>query len=179
MEKRQDNRHLKNILVTGPPRIGKSTLIERIVSRIERPVTGFYTREIRDGGKRIGFSIVTLDGKMGVLAHQDIRGRFRVGKYGVNMQDIDRVAVPSMSPAGSDVIIVIDEIGKMECFSPLFRESLITALDSQNPVIGSIALKGSPFIEKLKARKDISLIEVTEKNRDELVHLLGPPRGPL
>jgi len=67
-------------------------------------------------------------------------------------------------------IIVIDEIGKMECFSPLFRESLITVLDSENPVIGSIALKGSPFIEKVKRRNDISLIEVTEKNRDELVH---------
>lgn len=171
MEKRHQNRHNKNILLTGPPRIGKSTLIERIVSRIQRPVTGFFTKEIRDGGKRVGFSIVALDGKIGVLAHQDIRGRFRVGKYGVNMEDIDRVAVPSMSPAGSDVIIVIDEIGKMECFSSLFRESLITVLDSQNPVIGSIALKGSPFIEKLKTRKDISLIEVTEKNRDELVHL--------
>lgn len=173
MEKRHENRLNKNILVTGPPRIGKSTLIERIVSRIQRPVTGFFTREIRDGRRRVGFSIVTLDGKMGVLAHQDIRGRFRVGKYGVNMEDIDRVAVPSMSPAGSDVIIVIDEIGKMECFSPLFRESLIKVLDSENPVIASIALKGNSFIEKVKRRNDISLIEVTEKNRDELVHL--PP----
>jgi len=45
--------------------------------------------------------------------------------------------------------------------------------NSENPVIGSIALKGGPFIEKVKRRKDISLIEVTEKNRDELVHL--PP----
>ena len=171
MEKRHHNRHSKNILVTGPPRIGKSTLIERIVSRIQRPVTGFFTREIRDGGKRVGFSIVTLDGKMGVLAHQEIRGRFRVGKYGVNMEDINRVAVPSMSPAGPDVIIVIDEIGKMECFSPLFRESLITVLDSENALIGSIGLKGGPFIEEIKGRKDISLIEVTERNRDELVHI--------
>jgi nucleoside-triphosphatase THEP1 len=168
----REKRHDKNILVTGPPRIGKSTLIERLVSGIQRPVTGFFTREIRDGGKRVGFSIVTLEGKVGVLAHQDIRGRFRVGKYGVNMEDIDRIAVPSMIPAGSDVMIVIDEIGKMECFSTRFRESLIGALDSENPVLGSIALKGSAFIEKVKRRKDISLIEVTEKNRDELVQIL-------
>lgn len=170
MENRSDNRQNKNILVTGPPRIGKSTLIERIVSRIQGPVTGFFTREIRERGKRVGFSIVTLDGKTGVLAHQDIKGPFSVGRYGVNLKDIDQVAVPSMRPSGSEVIVVIDEIGKMECLSSLFRASLITVLDSENPVIGSIALKGGPFIEKVKGRKDISLIEVTQKNRDELVH---------
>ena len=170
MENRNDNRQNKNILVTGPPRIGKSTLIERIVSRVQGPVTGFFTREIRERGKRVGFSIVTLDGKTGVLAHQDIKGPFSVGRYGVNLKDIDQVAVPSMRPSGSEVIVVIDEIGKMECLSSLFRASLITVLDSENPVIGSIALKGGPFIEKVKGRKDISLIEVTQKNRDELVH---------
>ena len=170
MENRNDNRQNKNILVTGPPRIGKSTLIERIVSRIQGPVTGFFTREIRERGKRVGFSIFTLDGKTGVLAHQDIKGPFSVGRYGVNLKDIDQIAVPSMRPSGSGVIVVIDEIGKMECLSSLFRASLITVLDSENPVIGSIALKGGPFIEKVKGRKDISLIEVTQKNRDELVH---------
>jgi len=172
MKKGHENRFGKNILVTGPPRIGKSTLIERIVSRLQRPATGFFTREIRDRGKRVGFSIITLEGKRGVLAHQDIRGRFRVGKYGVNIEDIDRIAVPSMSPAGPDVIIVIDEIGKMECFSQLFQSSLITALDSENPVIGSIALKGDAFIAKIKRRKDISWIEVSEKNRDKLVETI-------
>jgi nucleoside-triphosphatase THEP1 len=172
MEKQQRNRHSRNILLTGPPGIGKSTLIERIVSGIQRPVTGFFTREIREKGKRVGFSIVTLDGRKGVLAHRDVRGPFRVGKYGVNVEDIDRVAVPSMIPAGPDVIVVIDEIGKMECFSSLFRESLMRVLDSENPVIGSIALRGGSFIEKVKARKDVSLIEVTERNRDELINLV-------
>jgi nucleoside-triphosphatase THEP1 len=161
----------RNILLTGPPRCGKSTLIERITGRAEKPMTGFFTREIRERGRRAGFSVITLDGKEGVLAHRDIRSPHRVGKYGVNLEDIDRIAVPAMIPSDPYVIVVIDEIGKMECFSPLFRESLITVLDSENPVIGSIALKGSPFIEKVKGRKDISLIEVTEKNRDELVHL--------
>jgi nucleoside-triphosphatase len=63
MEKRHANRYHKNILVTGSPRIGKSTLIERIVSGIQRPLTGFFTKEITDRGKRVGFSIDTLDGK--------------------------------------------------------------------------------------------------------------------
>jgi len=159
----------KNILVTGPPRCGKSTLIERVVGRIHKPMTGFFTREIRERGQRVGFSITTLDGKMGVLAHQDMRGRYKVGKYGVNLDDIDEIAVPSMIPAQADDIVVIDEIGKMECFSPLFCRTLLRTLDSENPVIGSIAQKGGTFIQQIKERGDVSLVQVTERNRDELV----------
>ena len=158
-----------NILVTGPPRCGKSTLIERVVGRLQKPMTGFFTREMRQGGKRVGFSITTLDGKAGVLAHQDTKSRFRVGKYGVNLEHIDQIAVPSMLPAKTDTIVVIDEIGKMECFSSLFRQTLVKVLDSDNSVIGSIALKGGKFIQKIRERSDVLLVHVTEKNRDELV----------
>ena len=162
-----------NILVTGPPRCGKSTLIERVVGRLQKPMTGFFTREMRQGGKRVGFSITTLDGKEGVLAHQDTKGRFRVGKYGVNLDQIDQIAVPSMVPAKADEIVVIDEIGKMECFSFLFRQTLVKVLDSDNSVVGSIASKGDKFIQKIREREDVLLVHVTEKNRDELVNLPG------
>lgn len=161
----------KNILVTGPPRCGKSTLIERVVRRIQKPVTGFFTREIREKDKRVGFSITTLDGKQGVLAHQNIQSPNRVGKYGVNLDHIDEIAVPSMIPARPDEIVVIDEIGKMECFSLLFRQTLITILDGENSVMGSIALKGGKFIQGVKNREDIMLVRISEKNRDELVYL--------
>ena len=159
----------RNILVTGPPRCGKSTLIERVVGRIQKPMTGFFTQEVRETGKRVGFTITTLDGKKGVLAHQEIKSRFRVGKYGVNLDHIDLVAVPSMIPCKADAIVVIDEIGKMECFSPLFRQTLVKVLDSENPVLGSIAMKGGKFIQKVREREDVLLVHVTEKNRDELV----------
>lgn len=159
----------RNILLTGPPGCGKSTLVERVIRRIDRPCRGFFTRELREGGKRVGFSIITLDGKEGVLAHQDIRSRHRVGKYGVNLNDIGQLAVPSMMPENSKEIVIIDEIGKMECLSPLFREALLRVLGSQNWIIGTIAQKGDRFIQGIKKRNDIVLLEVTEKNRDELI----------
>ena len=159
----------KNILFTGFPGCGKSTIIEKIVQRIDRPCTGFFTREMRDRGRRVGFSITTLDGKRGILAHIDIRSRKRVGKYGVNLHDIETIAVPSMIPANDQVIVVVDEIGKMECFSALFRQTLIKVLESANTLVGSIALKGDAFIEAVKRRPDTLLITVSEKNRDYLV----------
>jgi nucleoside-triphosphatase THEP1 len=158
----------KNILFTGVPGCGKSTIIEKIVQRIDRPRTGFFTREIRDRGRRVGFSITTLDGKRGILAHIDIRSRKRVGRYGVNLQDIEAIAVPAMSPANDRVIVVVDEIGKMECFSALFRQTLIKVLDSVNTLVGSIALKSDAFIEAVKQRPDTLLLSVSEKNRDYL-----------
>ena len=164
---------MKNVLFTGAPGCGKSTLIEKIVTRSRSPKTGFFTREIREKGHRVGFSIKTLDGKQGVLAHKEIDSPFRVGQYGVNIEDIDRIAVPSMIPAKEDQMIVIDEIGKMECFSTLFQETLIQALESKNPILGSIALKGDSFIARIKKRKDVHLIRITEKNREIYVQMFN------
>jgi len=158
-----------NILVTGPPGCGKSTLIEKVVDRIKEPVTGFFTREIKEKGRRVGFSINTMDGREGVLAHQNIRSQFRVGKYGVNIEDIDSLAVPAMVPTGKEEIIVIDEIGKMECFSLLFRDTLMRMLNAPHWIIGSIAQKGGQFIQRIKERNDVHLIHISAQNRNMLV----------
>jgi nucleoside-triphosphatase THEP1 len=158
-----------NILITGPPRCGKSTVIEKVVERIDFPATGFFTREIREKDRRVGFSITTLDGKEGILAHQDLRSKFRVGKYGVHIKDIEAIAVTSINTATEGEVVVIDEIGKMECFSLRFREALAEVLDSPNWVIGSIAQKGGAFIQGMKKREDVVVITVTPQNRDILV----------
>jgi len=160
-----------NILLTGPPRSGKSTLIEKVVKKIKRPATGFFTRELREKNKRVGFLIETIDGKTGLLAHQNIRSNCRVGKYKVNLEDIDQIAVPSMLPSSSDQIVVVDEIGKMECFSRLFKETLLRVLSSENQVIGSIAIKGDRFIQTIKNRDDVTLVSITEDTRDLALEL--------
>ena len=133
-------------------------------------MTGFFTSEIREKGQRVGFSIETLDGKKGILAHINNEGPIKVGRYGVNIEDINRIAVPSMVCSRPYEIVVIDEIGKMECLSRLFKKTLLDVLDSDHPVIGSIAIKGDPFIRKIKERTDVELIRVSEKNRDTLIN---------
>lgn len=167
--RRFTNKSPKNILLTGLPGCGKSTIIEKIVQRLDRPSTGFFTREMRERGRRVGFSITTLDGRQGILAHISIRSPCRVGRYGINLQDIDAVAVPSMVPQGDNIVVVVDEIGRMECFSTLFRKTLVKVLDLPNTVVGSIALKGDRFIGALKRRPDTRLILVSDTNRDDLV----------
>ena len=164
----------KNILITGLPGCGKSTIIEKIVQRLNRPSTGFFTREILDKDRRVGFSITTLDGRRGILAHIDIRSPYKLGKYNINLQDIDKIAVPAMIPESENLVIVVDEIGKMECFSTIFRQTLTKALDAANTVVGSISHKGDAFIRAIKKRPDTRLISVSERNRDVLAEeILG------
>ena len=156
----------KNVFITGPPRCGKSTLMGKLIASFEKPTIGFFTRQITEKGQRVGFSITTLDGKEGVLAHVNMKGRFKVGKYTVNLLDIDQIAVPSMLPSTADDVVVVDEVGKMECFSPIFKQVLMKLLDSDHQVIGSIAQKGDKFIQEIKARDDVLLFNVSAQNRD-------------
>ena len=160
----------KNLLFTGPPGCGKTTLIERAVRALQLPARGFLTREIRQHGRRVGFSMNTLEGETAILAHMDFGGPYRVGKYGVDLHALNRLAVPALQPGGPEEIVVIDEIGKMECMSRAFRQTVRAVLSAPNPVLGSIALKGGGFIAETRDRADLSLITVTRQNRDSLVH---------
>jgi len=157
-------------LLTGVPGIGKTTLLRRVLDKIEVKAGGFYTEEIREKGKRVGFSIKTLDGRTGMLAHVNHRGPHRVGKYGVNIEDLEAVASESVRSAiEKDDLVVIDELGRMELYSPLFQQVVKDALDSEKPVLGTIQIRHNRFLDSIRARDDVRIIEVTPSNRDALV----------
>jgi len=159
------------LLLTGRPGVGKTTVIMRTLALLdESHAVGFYTRELRGPRGRLGFEAVTLDGRKQVLAHVDFRSRQRVSKYGVDVAGFERRIVPSIDPEAQPEadLIVIDEIGKMECFSARFREAVRRALDSPLPLLGTIGKAGGGFIAEVKARPDVELIEVTLANRDRL-----------
>jgi nucleoside-triphosphatase len=142
------------------------------------PASGFYTVEVREGGRRLGFRVVTLEGQQAPLAHVNTRSRHRVGRYGVDVAAFERVALPSLTLGPPTQLLVIDEIGKMECFSHAFRETVVQVLDAATPALATIALRGTRFIEGLKAREDVELVQITPANRDALVRkLAGTLRG--
>lgn len=164
------------ILLTGSPGSGKTTLIRRVVGRLDRPVGGFYTQELRTGGVRRGFEIVTLDGRRGTLAHVDIHSRQRIGKYGVDLSTLDRLAVAAIREAVQDPdphsLVIIDEIGPMEMRSQNFCDAVLEALDSRKEVLGTIVQRSTPFGDLVKRRPDVDLIEVRRDNRDGLLEQL-------
>jgi nucleoside-triphosphatase len=158
-------------LLSGEPGTGKTTIIKEVLSKANKSAGGFYTEEIRSQGVRQGFQIITIDGRSAVLAHISVRSPYRVSKYGVDTDSMDKVAVPALKQAlQSKDIIVIDEIGKMELFSPSFKDAVIEALQSEKKVLGTIMLASHPWADKIKERPEVEVIKVTRLNHNEVVN---------
>ena len=160
-----------NIFLTGAPSSGKTTVIKKVIEGMDHPANGFYTEEERVDGKRVGFLMKTLDGRKGYLAHQDIKSDFHIRRYSVSIENIENIAVPSITPVKNNIII-LDEVGKMECFSNTFKQAAANALDAPNIVIGTITFGGDDFIREVKKREDIEINEVTMDNRNSLPDLI-------
>jgi len=161
---------MNNILLEGEPNVGKTTLLCNIAERISHVgIGGFYTEEIREKGRRVGFRLETFSGESGILSHTKFKNGPRVGKYRVDVPGFERIGVAGLERAlsGSSVIL-IDEIGKMELFSERFKEVVNQCLDSEKVVLATVMSRSHPFVDCLKIRSDVQLSEVTIGNRDQL-----------
>jgi nucleoside-triphosphatase len=163
-----------NLLLTGPPGIGKTTVIGRALAQLPPlPRSGFTTAEIRGARGRLGFLATTLDGREIVLAHVDTPGRPRVARYGVDVDAFEREIVPALDPRLQVDLFIVDEIGKMECFSGAFCATIERLLQDPRPLLGTIALRGPAFIQRIHRRDDVQIVQVTRANRETLPKAIG------
>jgi len=158
------------ILLTGLPGCGKTTAIMRIVADLGcENVKGFYTQEIRESGVRNGFCWKRLDGIEGILAHIDIKGHCRVGRYGVDVAGFEKLVVPVLEAGRSGSgLFIIDEIGKMECLSERFVGAVRRLFKSDVSVLATVAKKGAGFIAEVKNYREAKLFDMTTQNRDKI-----------
>jgi nucleoside-triphosphatase len=129
------------IFLTGPPGCGKTTVILRTVSLLSLPAAGFYTVELRgsEGGGRLGFDVIALDGRRGPLARVG-RPQTGVGKYAVDLASFEGVGVQALRAGLREphTLLVIDELGKMEFLSAAFVTLLKRVFQSPNPLLGTV-----------------------------------------
>lgn len=165
---------LKNVLLQGKPGIGKTTLLCRLAEHLSPVRTGgFFTEEIREKGRRVGFRIETFAGQSGILSHVSFQEGPPVGKYRVDVSQFESIGVAALEDARENAdLILMDEIGKMELFSKRFQELVLTCLDSDKPVIATVMSRSHPFVDRIKSRPDVRIVEVTLENRDRLVERL-------
>jgi len=138
-------------------------------------VGGMISREVREGGVRVGFEIMDFStGQRGWLAHVNQPTGPQVSKYRVNLTDLDAIGVGSILDAIRNAdIIIVDEIGPMELFSSAFRDAVVQAVESNKPFLGTIHFRLSDsFINGIRKREDAEIFEVTYENRETLHNLI-------
>ena len=157
------------ILITGTPGIGKTTIIQKVLKELSVTYGGFYTEEIREQGKRVGFRLRTIDGEEGTLAHVDSNSPYRVSKYGVEVSAFEDIAIPALDRALDQQLVVIDELGRMELYSKKFQEKVQDIFQQPIPIFAVVQDRRNPFLDGIRARPDITLFRVTHGNRNALV----------
>ncbi|MGQ9706068.1 MAG: NTPase [bacterium] len=159
------------ILITGRPGVGKTTFVKRLLDELSiADICGFWTDEIRENGVRIGFRIITVDGREGILAMKGINKLPMVGSYSIYVDEIERLIVPEIEKAIRDrKICIIDEIGSMELKSARFRKVINDVFNSNVKLIATVKLKRDSYLENLMSKEDISVYVLTENNRAKLL----------
>jgi len=175
-------------LLTGPPGVGKSTIVSRVVLRLKSSgviVGGCTTLERRAKGVRSGFEVLNLtDGTKGELASLTANLGPRVGRYRVNLSDLSAIGAAGLfKAAASSEVIVIDEVGPMELVSPEFKRGVRACIDSGKPILAVVheRLEDDLLAElREKATETISVtIETREGVADSLARsLLEAAGGP-
>ncbi len=156
----------KNVFITGKPKSGKSTLLQKIVSTIPNKV-GFITPEIRINGERVGFSVETSSGGVFTLAHVDFETPFKVSKYFVDIPSFNK-GLQGISDFNDSHFLYIDEIGQAELFSDDFKNLVLKYLNSSNKCLATLtSVYEDDFTAEIKKRDDVIIIEITAENREE------------
>ena len=136
---------------------------------------GMISREVREKGVRVGFEILDLaNNKRGWLAHVDQNNGPQVGKYRVDLQDLEGIGATAIIEATEKCpVIIIDEIGPMELFSDKFKKAVKHALESGKLVMAVIHAKAKDaLIDEAKQREDSTIFTVTLNNRETLTEEL-------
>jgi nucleoside-triphosphatase len=167
------------IAITGNPGVGKSTVLRNVVKQLTCTFGGMMSADIRVKGERVGFEIRDIaTGKQGILAHKKGAGP-RVGKYLVNLEDLNNIGVAAIRNALNSELIVIDEIAPMEFKSPEFVRAVEAALNSGRNMLVVLHQKSNhPLAERM--RKEFEVYTVTPENRESIVsEIVGKIKAPL
>uniref|UniRef100_A0A6N2LRB9 AAA+ ATPase domain-containing protein n=1 Tax=Salix viminalis TaxID=40686 RepID=A0A6N2LRB9_SALVM len=166
----------KCFLVTGPPGAGKTTLIMRVLETLKPSNPSLKIQgEIREGIERVGFEVVTLDGRKAPLASTIISTPEStrwptVGKYKVDIASFEAVALPELQIKEDTDLFIIDEVGKMELFSSSFFPAVLKVLESNIPLFASIPIpklgRDIPAVARLRNHPGAKIFTLSPSNRD-------------
>lgn len=164
----------RHIFLTGARQVGKSTILRGLMKRRGLDCAGFETQPFYIGDERRGF---TLHGRVDMPPYEnDCIVCVRVGErrsvpvlpvFEENGVDILKRSLESESPW-----LLMDELGRLERDAARFCAQVLACLDSGKRVLGVLQACDAPLVCAVRAREDVSVIEVTPENREEVLDRL-------
>jgi nucleoside-triphosphatase THEP1 len=161
------------ILLTAPPGLGKSTVVDSVVRDYPGSKCGVVAREILDAeGKRVGFTSVNGAGlsKQFMYIANVIGSGSIAGLFDVDLNAIDTFVVSELRQGLQNpyALIYVDEIGRAQAQSVAFLSAVQELIQSDRNVIGTIVYDKEPWSLKFRQGPALSVIEVTLANRNAL-----------
>ena len=160
--------------ITGLPGAGKTHALRRVIEMLEQDekvIGGMLTEPIMENNDRMGFNVIDwMTKEEGTLAHVNIDSKVVVGKYGIDLEMLEKIGVNAIHRAVEEAeLIIIDEVGKMEVESIRFIEAVRLALETDKPLILTLHKKSrNPLLQDIRRRDDVRILEVTPINRNLL-----------
>lgn len=164
----------RHIFLTGARQVGKSTLLRALMQRRGLDCAGFETQPFYLNGERRGF---TLHGRVDMPPFEnDCIVCVRVGERRsvpvLPVFEENGVAILKRSLESESPWLMMDELGRLEREAARFSAQVLTCLDSDRRVLGVLQACDAPLVRAVRERADVSVLEVTPENREELLEAL-------
>lgn len=164
-----------NIFLTGEINVGKSTIINTYIEenkKLYQKIAGFKTKEVLEEGNIKGYYIEDQSLKEEDTTMVGINEDFPQGKRcrGIpSAFDTKGVEILRSALKSNSSLVLMDELGFFEKDALLFQDKVFEILDSEKRVLGVIKKRSNPFLDKVKERKDVVLLEVDLQNRKDII----------
>ena len=145
--------------------------MERVLAAVPLTAGGMVTKEIRKVGRRVGFAVIDVaTGREGVLAHIHREEGPRLGRYRVNLRDLEEIGAAAIERAieGCE-LVVVDEVGPMELKSPRFIAAVTRALEEAENLLVTVHRASNHHLAYRIRHECDRLIRLTTSNRDEKI----------
>ena len=163
------------ILITGPPRCGKSTMITKLIefySKKNYKIYGFLTPEVKHINKRVGFDVQDIFTKIKFPLARigNFNSEFKLGKYSVFIKEFEKYLDSALNMNENEIdLLIIDEIGKMELFSKKFQDFIKKFFQSEIPIIATIGEKiNHPVKDFILEIQNTTLILLNRENKNDV-----------
>ncbi len=158
-----------NVFLTGQINCGKSTIINNFLEGYNGKAAGYRTIRAKTHlDDFFGVYLLDINDIKKDMNKKNRAGTCFADKSLVCHENIfNTLGVKMLEGYSQADIVIMDEIGALEKDCTLFLDKISEVLDSEANVMGVIKQKDTLFLNEIKLRADVKIIEITGRNNKE------------